>query len=166
MPPLLSLVLLTGGVALGALVLRTVAPLDFVRAAAVTAVVVLGVPLAASFGDRAYGVDGQRRGLSTFIERTAREKCFTDLSRPELARYVGFIEAHVPAGATYRVAPAGVLQPCIALNLLPRLPVSPFKFDPARDWLIFEGRVPRRYARDPRRLEFSPTAIIIPPTRR
>jgi hypothetical protein len=165
MPPLLSLVLLTGGVALGALVLRAFLPMSFVNAAAAMALIVLGVPLAATLGERAYGVDYQRRTLSTFIERTAREKCLADLSRPDVVGYVSYIQAHVPPDATYLLAPRSRLGPCLALNLLPRRPVPRGRFDDARDWLILEGRVPRRHARNPRRLQFSRTAIIIPPTR-
>ena len=133
MPPLLSLLLLTGGVAVGTLVLRAFLPMRFVKAAAVTAVVLVGVPLAATLGGRAYEVDSQRRTASTFIERTARQKCLADLSRGDLVGFFsGYIEANVPADATYLLAPASTLAPCIALNLLPRLPVPRSTFDGAR----------------------------------
>ncbi len=163
MPPLLALVTLTAGVALGALVLRALAHTSFTIAAAATAVVVLVVPLAATFGDRLYGIDLQRRTLSTVIEREAREKCLADLSRPDAEGYLAFVRAHVPKDATYAVRPSD-LRPCLALNLLPRTPVPSGRVDAARDWLVFDGTIPAAYARDPRRLRYSPTQVLVPPS--
>jgi hypothetical protein len=106
-------------------------------AATIVAVVALVASWVPSLRDHAYALDQQRKAYSGTIERTAREQCAKDFSRPDLPGAFGAAREQIPEDARFALSPATML-PCFTLNLEPRLPAPDDQFDRARDWVIYD----------------------------
>lgn len=87
------------------------------------------------WGSAAGGGDTQRQGLMTPPGVAYEEKCLLDQSRPQLVELTRLLREILPADAVY----AGVSDPCVAYQLLPRVPARPGQ---AADWEVFTEELP------------------------
>lgn len=153
--PFVTLLCLALGLGAGVIVLKSLLP-DTGRqrawslAVAVVAFAALAASAPAMLRDRVVGLDQQRKASAGTIERTARERCALDFSRPDLIPALAFVRAQVPEDGRFLLEPVTSL-PCITLNLLPRVPVHERRFDPRRDWVVYDqarGSIVSRAQRD------------------
>ena len=92
------------------------------------------------WGGTVFHLENQRKASAGKIERVAREQCFNDLSRPEVAPFVAFAREKVPADARFWWSGDRRLLPCVTLNMLPARPAV--ERDDSRDWTLVDSASP------------------------
>jgi len=166
--PLITLLLLALGLTVGVLLLGSVVQQRpsagrWVVAAAIVAVVVLAAFLPSKVRNSGHALDGQRVAYAGINEPEAREHCLHDMGRNDLVEALAFTRKQMPEDARFRLKTDSPSYACFTINLLPREPVRPGDFDPARDWTILDGAAARAAPSSPRHSVQSPSFILVRP---
>jgi hypothetical protein len=157
------LLLLGLGVAV-VLVGGLIQPPSWGLAAAIVAVVVLGVFLPGRLRDSGRVLDAQRAGNAGENELAARERCLHDMGRPDLVDTLAFAREQLPEDARFLLKVHDGSLACFTLNLLPRQPVRRRDFDPNRHWLVLDRAPPKELRSVPAgAIAHSPSFVIVPP---
>lgn len=141
--PLITLLLLLLGIGVAALLVGNSIPArPWALAAALVAVVLLGVYLPVRLRDSGQVLDAQRASNRGGTEQAARERCLLDMARPDLVERLALARDQIPEDARFRLNTNSPSLACFTINLLPRQPVRKKDFDPARDWRILDRAPP------------------------
>jgi hypothetical protein len=149
-------VLLVGGL---------IVPRSWALAAALVMVVVLGATLPARVRESGRILDAQRVANRGGFEQGARERCLLDMGRADLVEALAFAREQIPEDAHFALTTKSPSLACFTVNLLPREPVRPGGFDPARDWRILDQASPREVRRlaPTGGVVHSPSFVLVPP---
>jgi hypothetical protein len=152
------------GVGVGVLLVHGLIQTRWALAAALVAVVLLGASLPARVRESGRILDAQRASNRGGNELAARERCLHDMGRADLVEALAFARAQIPEDARFKLRTNSPSLACFTVNLLPREPVRPADFDPARDWRILD-RAPPGKVRPPGAgaLVHSPSFVLVPP---